>query len=397
MIQVMYLKFYKILKNEFLCIILAKIAWAVFLIAFCAKKCFVSKRTVTMSGEKAHEIIDSVYTKPIKTIVNKQEEHNPEVDLSIIIPVFNCEQYLEECIQSVIAQKTNYSFEVILVNDGSTDGSLDIINKYTSNSNLYVISQKNMGAAAARNIGIEHAAGAYIMFVDGDDTLTEKCVDTLLRKAMANDYDIVMCAHDLIKVKNGKTIEVSPVIYPNCNLMNYRNDDEIMNYPGFPWGKVYRRSLFESIRFFQGYWYEDTIIQFLLFASAKSFAYIPFIGYQYKLYDENTTSKVSNTTSIKCIDRYGMLVDIIDKYGEIGLPFDAKFYTLLLRHVSLYYYNNIKRLPEELVESLFVLARELVIKYKPEKDCKLPFMLRATERAILDGKIEVWKLASQSQ
>ena len=397
MIQVFYLKFYKILKNECLCIILAKLAYGLYLILFAVKRCKVSNRTVNMSVEKAHELIGSVYSKPNEAVVEKMAETNPEIDLSIIIPVYNCEQYLESCIQSVVDQKTQYSFEIIIVNDGSTDGSEDIIHKFKSYGNYYVVNQQNMGAAAARNAGIIRATGKYIMFVDGDDTLTEECVEQLLNKAFEKDYDIVMCAHDLVRINNRKIVEISPVIYPDHNLMNYKNGDEIMNYPGFPWGKVYRRELFEKIRFFPGYWYEDTIIQFLLFAYAQSFIYLPYIGYQYKLYENNTTSQVSKTSNIKCIDRYGMLMDIIDKYHEIGLSIDEKFYTLLLRHVSLYYYTNIKQLPEELVEALFVLAREQVVKYKPERKCRLPLMLKVTERAILNKKIEVWKLASKYQ
>ena len=101
------------------------------------------------------------------------------VKISVVIPVYNVEKYLEQCLDSVIAQSFE-DIEVICVNDGSTDSSLEILKRYADNdSRIKIISQKNKGAGAARNVGIENAAGEYVYFMDSDDYLNSDAFERL--------------------------------------------------------------------------------------------------------------------------------------------------------------------------------------------------------------------------
>ena len=101
------------------------------------------------------------------------------VKISVVIPVYNVEKYLEQCLDSVIAQSFE-DIEVICVNDGSTDSSLEILKRYANNdSRIKIISQKNKGAGAARNVGIENAAGEYVYFMDSDDYLNADAFERL--------------------------------------------------------------------------------------------------------------------------------------------------------------------------------------------------------------------------
>ena len=101
------------------------------------------------------------------------------VKISVVIPVYNVEKYLEQCLDSVIAQSFE-DIEVICVNDGSTDSSLEILKRYADNdSRIKIISQKNKGAGAARNVGIENAAGEYVYFMDSDDYLNADAFERL--------------------------------------------------------------------------------------------------------------------------------------------------------------------------------------------------------------------------
>lgn len=102
-----------------------------------------------------------------------------EVLLSIIVPVFNAEKYITRCIDSILSQTFN-DYELILINDGSTDGTYDILEKYRNNSKCIVLHQKNRGVSVARNVGIEIATGRFISFVDADDYLSNNYFDVLV-------------------------------------------------------------------------------------------------------------------------------------------------------------------------------------------------------------------------
>ena len=379
-------------------VILSRVTYFVFLCKFLIKALFFTKkRIVKMSPENALNLINSIYPDPMYRPQYRSAVMDSEIDLSVIIPVYNHAEVLEKNIRAVINQKTGYNYEIVLVDDGSTDGAAEIVQQFSSFPSVKVITQKNAGIAAARNTGLEHAAGRYIMFVDCDDTVHEDIVQVLLHQAYHNDCDIAMCAHNLAKEKNGSIYNIIPNIYPDINLLNYKNDDEIMNYAGLPWCKVYKRELWDKVRFFPGYWYEDNIIQFLLFTQCKKFIYIPKVEYEYIWHEKNFSHVQNNDKNIKSIDNYWILLAILEKYKELGLPADGQLYTLLLKHISVYYYNMIKGLDEDIVDALFVLARRTLIEYKKSERVKLPFVLRFTEKALLEGNINLWKLSSSYQ
>lgn len=120
---------------------------------------------------------------------------SPSTDLSIIIPVYNCKDYLRNCIESIIAQE-GVTTDIILVNDGSTDGSEDIIRMYSERyDNISFISQKNSGSAAARNRGIEVARGRYTLFVDADDCIVGNSLAQIVKVANDNNVDILQLTH----------------------------------------------------------------------------------------------------------------------------------------------------------------------------------------------------------
>ena len=397
MIQAFYFRFYKYSHNEWVSMVLSHIAYFLYHILFLIKRIRTRKDIVSISEKDALEKISNVYPKPISEPIVNDPDINFDLNLSIVVPVYNYENLIRQNIESILNQKTSYRYELILVDDGSTDGAGEILKEYADRENVTVIFQSNMGIAGARNTGINHATGRYLMFADCDDLLNDEIVERLLKRAYEQDCDIVMCAHDLVKEKDGQVISVLANVYPPYNLLGFKNNDQIMNYAGLPWAKVYKRELFNGVRFLPGYWYEDTIIQFLLFTQCKRFSYIPYVGYEYKWYEKNFSHTQNSSANVKCIDRYWMLLDIIEKYKELGLPLDAQFYTMLIRHVSIYYYPQLKGLTDDLLEALFILAREQIIKYRPKQSCQLPYMLKVTEKALLEKDINLWKLATKYQ
>lgn len=394
MVYGFYFRFYKKFHNELFCSILAKIAYFLYCVFFGVKKIKRKKTKKIMNVSKAKEIVNGVYPRLDSKPVYDNKAIDSSVDLSIVVPVYNYVEIIKANIDAILNQKTRYNYELIIVDDGSTDGAGEVIKPYENNSKVKLIYQKNAGIGAARNTGINNAIGKYIMFVDCDDIVHDDIVETLLNKAYSNDYDMVMCAHDLSKEKNGQIFDIIPNIYPKYNLMGYKNGDKIMNLAGLPWCKVYKRELWNNVRFFPGYWYEDTIIQFLIFTQCKNYTYIPKIEYEYKWYEKNFSHVQGNSANIKTIDSYWILVEILEQYKKSNLPINEQLYTLVLRHISTYYFGSINGLSEDIIEALFVLAKELYIEYKPNHKVKLPYMLRQVEKAFDNNDIELWKLAS---
>lgn len=392
-----YFRLKKIINNKTLLLIFTNIAYGFYCFLFFIKKIFRKRIQLTLTLKDAHKIIETVYQRPVSNCDYTNPEVDDSIDLSIVIPVYNYADILEDNIKSILNQKTNYRYEAVFVDDGSTDGAQDILRKYENHPNVKLVFQKNGGIGAARNTGINNSNGKYLMFVDCDDIVHDDIVESLMSKAYEQDLDMVVAAHNLVKERNGQVYEVIPNIYPDKNLIGYKNGDEIMNLPGLPWGKVFKRELWNNVRFFPGYWYEDTIIQFLIFSQVKSYSYIPNVVYEYKWYEKNFSHTQGDGKRIKAIDSYWLIVEILEHYRKMNLPIDNALYTLLLRHLSAYLYTSVQGLGSDLIEALFVLSKSLLEEYDNDSTIKLPYILRQTREAFKNNDIELWKLSSLYQ
>lgn len=396
MIYAFYFRIYKIIKNKTVSIFLSRILQCLYLLRFEMKRLLLKKKTIVLEPEKAEKIVRKICQDPGNRPEYAWKSFDETIELSVIIPVYNYLELVPLCVESILNQKTEHRYEVILVDDGSTDGTGELIDRYKDHADVQVIHQKNQGIGAARNTGIFHARGRYLMFIDCDDTVRPDIVENLMSCALRTDSDIAMCAHDLVKVRNGEIYQILPNIYPGKNLMGFRNHDEIMNYPGLPWAKVYKRELFDQVRFFPGYWNEDTIIHMLLYTQCKKFTYIPAVEYEYRWYEKNFSRVQGNNRKPRAAEYIWLLRAIVEHYHEAGFPADAKFYTALLKHISCFYYPKVAGLDEDILEALFVMGRELLLQNKPPYKVELPYILRVTEKAVLQKDIELWKLVSRN-
>ena len=183
-------------------------------------------------------------------------------DFSIIVPVYNSEQYLEKCINAVLNQG-DYNYELILVNDGSPDNSLEICNSFAAkHSQIRVFSQENGGLCSARNKGIDNARGKYLLFIDNDDEIADNTLAVLHSWIEKKDYDIIRFNRKRIQTfDNGKTktdiygtkgiCENGPVEVTSKEFFtNYRKFKNSGCFSGI-WNALFRRELFENanIRF----------------------------------------------------------------------------------------------------------------------------------------------------
>lgn len=191
--------------------------------------------------------------------------------ITVVIPVYNVEDYVYNCIQSIINQ-TYKNLEIIVVNDGSTDKSGDICDRIAeSDYRIKVIHKKNEGLSSARNIGIDNAKGKYIVFVDSDDTIDYNMIEELLSICLTNRADIAICNRYYVYDDGTKKLR-----YPkNKNNLIMNSEEAIKELNSFryfdmsAWGKIYSINLFKDIRFPNGKLSEDYFIMYQLFDKAK--------------------------------------------------------------------------------------------------------------------------------
>lgn len=173
---------------------------------------------------------------------------------SIIIPVYNVEQYLDKCLKS-ISKQTFLDFECIIVDDGSPDNSNAIIDKYVNKDQRFkVIHQKNMGLSAARNTGLDVAKGDYITFVDSDDYIANDYLEKFVLKIASSNADIIICG--IIEVF--KNYENSRV-FANATTEVIKQNILADTWPSFVCNKCYKKELFDNVRFPVGKAFEDLL------------------------------------------------------------------------------------------------------------------------------------------
>ena len=203
--------------------------------------------------------------------------------LSVIIPVYNVEHTLERCVQSVLTQ--NFAdMEIILVDDGSTDGSAVLCDTYVNKKNITVIHQDNAGLSAARNTGLTVAQGRYVTFVDSDDYLDTDLYPSLMKVLQADD-DIDLLEYSFIR-DDGKSVKTH-TLHDKYYHDVWRYWFEAKAYlHGFACNKVFKQTLFDTIQFPVGRKFEDVFVLPQLLSKVRCVRTTPIGFYQYT-YNKN--------------------------------------------------------------------------------------------------------------
>ena len=199
-----------------------------------------------------------------------------KIKVSVIVPVYNVESYLDKCLNS-LAKQTLKEIEIIVVNDSTKDNSQDIIDKYQKKyPTIKGYIKENGGVSDARNYGIKKANGEYIAFVDGDDYVTYDMYEKMYNKAITNNFDMVVC--DLNYVYDDKIVEVSSNIEKDTTCVK---DIYTTMYPCV-WNKIFKRTLFDNdVYFKKGVWFEDVDFLYKLLPYVKNIGVVkePFNQY----------------------------------------------------------------------------------------------------------------------
>lgn len=373
--------FYRITKNKVVANILTFIFYKILLIYYYIARLFL-KENLNITREEAFEKVNKVSKKPMKKYSYNKKIIDENIDLSIIVPAYNSSDYIKECISSVLMQKTSYNYELIVINDGSKDDTLEKINLFKENKHLKIITQENKGFSAARNRGIDESLGKYIMFLDSDDLLCENSIEKLIKTAKEKKADIVQGSYYTFN-KNGNKFYT--------NITPTEKNKEI-SVPGFPWGKVYKAKLFEKVRFPLDFWYEDTIVNYLLARLSNKYVAISDYVYGYRINEKGIT--FTSKKSKKVLDTYWIIEEMIDLSKNIGLKIDDSIYDMTIFQLSNLLYRRIHFLDEETIKNTFILACSLMqdIGIKDSKNKSIIF--RDIEKAFKEKNYKLWKLAS---
>lgn len=260
--------------------------------------------------------------------------------LSIIIPCYNVENYLAKCVNSVLNNNLEDKYEIILVNDGSTDNTLEIIKDYVNNypDVIKCIDQKNRGLSGARNAGLDKAKGEYVTFLDSDDFVDNVMYKELLRKASEGDFDIITCGVRMIYDNSNLDQDVGVGFDEDC----FSKDDvkKVMStfYPA-ACNKIYKRKVIGDLRFKEGIHYEDVEFMYRLLPNITTIGIVD--GYYY--YYLQREGSITYTYSDKLYDIVDNLNGLV-KYYKKNKLFDEYQEEMEYVYVRYLYATFIRRL-----------------------------------------------------
>ena len=257
---------------------------------------------------------------------------NAQPKISVIVPVYKCEQYIHRCVNSILNQ-TFSDFELILVDDGSPDNCGEICEEYAKKDfRVKVIHQVNGGQAAARNNGVKEAQGEWLHFVDSDDMIHPKTLEILYKTAIDNDVKLSMCS-----AFQGENIpdDFSKNFDVTANILNM-DEENIFHlcknekyYYWVVWGKLLHKSIFLKYPLTEGRIYEDNAIVCKWLHEAKKVAVIPSPLYFYYINTSGTTKK--NFTEKQ--------LDILWAFEEQISYFYSLDYEKMTEHLVSYYFE----------------------------------------------------------
>ena len=238
--------------------------------------------------------------------------------VSVIVPVYGVEQYLERCVDSILAQ-TYGNLEVILVDDGSPDACPLICDRYAEmDGRVVVIHKENGGLSDARNRGLDEASGEYVTFVDSDDYIEENCVEMMLSGRVGHGADIscgkhrVVYPNTVLNEYTGRSYVLSPE--QAFEMMLYGDDMDVS-----AWAKLYRRKLFEGIRYPVGRNFEDTATTYRLIDRAGVIYLDSRPVYNYVIRPSSITTSRYTAKKMELIDATKDMTEMIsEKYPSLG-------------------------------------------------------------------------------
>lgn len=277
--------------------------------------------------------------------------------ISIIIPVYNNSKSLKRCLESVVNQ-TYKDLEIIIVNDGSTDNSLDICNEFAKKDDrIVIIDKENGGVSSARNAGLKVANGEYIGFVDGDDTINEKMYEILLDNLIGYDADVSICSF-IFKFQDNSEKHYFNNKDKTIKILN--NKQAIIEalkgrlFAGHLCNKLFKTKIINNLLLDEDiYVYEDLLLCIKAFEGSKSVVFDPLPLYNYYIHDESAYNRLFNKKQLTA----NLACDRIIVFLKASYPKAVKY---VLANCLLYNLNLLWKIRDYSLDDKEIIERQII-------------------------------------
>lgn len=314
--------------------------------------------------------------------------------VSVIIPIYNVEEYLEECLYSVVHQSME-GIQAIMVDDGSLDGSSIIAKKFAEKyENFEYIRQENGGLGNARNTGIRYARGKYIIFLDSDDIVPDDAYERMYHAAERNQSDIVVGHVSRFNTTKEKVSHLHELAFSKYLDKTHITENTDLIYDTTSWNKLIRKSFWErySFKFPERILYEDIPVTIPMHYLANNVTMLQDVCYRWRIRDganKSITQRADDFTNLR--DRITVL-RMVDKFFEEHVTeedlWQAKYYKWLYIDLMVFV-NTCIYLPVDQTEKMMRILRDYIEEAIPlETIDKLPAVYREEYRCIMEGDVE---------
>ena len=239
--------------------------------------------------------------------------------ISVVVPVYNVEKYIEKCLMSIIKQ-TYKNLEIIIIDDGSSDNSLDICQKMANiDPRIIIHHKKNGGLSSARNYGLKKSKGDYVIFIDSDDYTSESMIEKMHQSLLENETTLSVCGY-IVEYKNEKTY----ANYKGKEVIESKEAFEQILQKGcffgsFAWNKLINKKLFRDVLFPEGQFYEDINTMYKLIHKAGKISVVPENLYYYQKRDASITATIDKKKVKDQLHAMSERLDFIaDNYPELN-------------------------------------------------------------------------------
>lgn len=263
--------------------------------------------------------------------------------ISVIVPVYNVEKYIEECAKSILRQ-TYKNLEIIFVNDGSTDNSTYLLkNIINDDDRCIIVDQNNGGLSSARNTGLKMSSGEYITFIDSDDFLRDTYIEELYMCLVENKADLSIggftyyyensdAYRKTITVNDGQIDRISCAEAID-RMYSFQNKYNVSFVTA--WGKLYRKNLFENICFPEGKTYEDEFTTYKLYLNSGSIVYVNKELYVYRIREGSIMSKKYGLDNLNPVDALEERIEILKEKNIEELETEYSYLCLLSYNIHM--------------------------------------------------------------
>lgn len=285
---------------------------------------------------------------------------NSKIKLSIVVAVYNLEEYLPRCLEALTNQ-TLKEIEILCVDDGSKDSAPQIIDEYAQKypDKVKAFHKENGGEFTSRNYGLERAKGEYVTFVDTDDYVENNWAEKLYNAAKQSDADLAVCGFERIDLKTNKVVATNMTNFGNT-VKEIKNDDDFVLFINpAPWNKVYKREKIKDLRFLPFRGFNDTMFLASCFTKMNTIAFIPDVLYHYYLRYDSQIHTV-NEQDVENLKKYLLEVKQLyintNKYEEMKYILDTFAFlhlgTSVMYRVSYDKNVNMKKMLKETIKYL---------------------------------------------